>query len=821
MQRISNLFPWAQRSRAGGPPNQAHMTFGKRSSSRSITHARTVLKEQLWIWPILAVVILALVGYGINRGIKETMAQSLASQLQTLVSIETSMVQKWIQIQEGNALALANSQGVRSAALELIAVPGSGSSTAAAAPVVAVTAEALEGAEEILRIRARLDQELQPGLSSQGFCGYILASRSMEILASSNPELIGQIQPQYEAALTRALDGESSVTTPFASAILMKDEGGKLRTGLPTMLACAPIRDQSLRVVAVLAMRIRPDREFTKILQLGQTGATGETYAFDKEGLLVSGSRFDEQLILLGLLPDTDHAQSILSISLRDPGGDLQNGYRAKVRRSELPLSHSVAEAIEGRSGVDVEGYRDYRGATVVGAWQWLPNVAMGVTTEIEYDEAYRPLTILRRTFFALFGLLVLSSIAIFAFTLSVARFRREAQKAAIEARQLGQYQLLQQIGSGAMGVVYKGQHAMMRRATAIKLLNVENVNESSIQRFEREVQLTCKLNHPSTIAIYDFGRTPEGVFYYAMEYLEGITLQSLVENYGPISEARAIHILKQVCGSLFEAHSLGLVHRDIKPANIMLNRRGGEADVVKVLDFGLVKAVDEHAQAGKAGGLFGTPLYMSPESIQTPDLVDARSDLYAVGAVGFFLLTGQPVFNTLSLAELCRFHVTAVPTPPSRLVANPISPEIEAAIMACLEKDRSKRPQTARELIHLLMRSPLASSWSIEDADIWWGRHDRSQHSSSPTSGSAAGDLATLDSRASGAHRALPPVPGPGSPAVGHASSAARSSDAPPALASPPQAADSSASQSDAADSASPSARSLSERRVDRTMDF
>ena len=215
----------------------------------------------------------------------------------------------------------------------------------------------------------------------------------------------------------------------------------------------------------------------------------------------------------------------------------------------------------------------------------------MGLITEVDVAEAFRPLTILQWAFYSIFGLLALSSVAIFVFTLVVARLQRDAQKAAIEAKHLGQYRLEEKIGAGAMGVVYRGHHAMLRRPTAIKLLNVEKVNEASIERFEREVQITSQLNHPNTVAIYDYGRTPEGVFYYAMEYLDGIDLQFLVDRYGPQPEGRVIHILKQMCGSLYEAHSLGLVHRDIKPANVMLNRRGGEADVVKVLDFGLVKA--------------------------------------------------------------------------------------------------------------------------------------------------------------------------------------------------------------------------------------
>jgi len=266
----------------------------------------------------------------------------------------------------------------------------------------------------------------------------------------------------------------------------------------------------------------------------------------------------------------------------------------------------------------------------------------------------------------------------------------------------------------------------MLRRPTAIKMLQADNLNEAAIGRFEREVQITSKLNHPNSIAIYDFGRTPEGVFYYAMEFLDGIDLQSLVSNYGPQPEGRVIHILKQVCGSLYEAHSMGLVHRDIKPANIMLNRRGGESDVVKVLDFGLVKALDEREQSQNTGGLSGTPLYMSPESIQTPDAVDGRSDLYALGAVGYFLLTGQTVFEARTLSDLCQQHITAVPELPSQRLGRPISSGLEDALMACLEKNRAKRPQTARALFKMLETVEITDNWTSDEAEAWWGRHER-----------------------------------------------------------------------------------------------
>jgi serine/threonine protein kinase len=534
------------------------------------------------------------------------------------------------------------------------------------------------------------------------------------------------------------------------------------------MLTCAPIRDRNFQVVGALALRLRPEREFTQIFELGRMGESGETYAFDKTGLMISNSRFEESLILLGLMPDEANSHSMLNVSVRNPGVNMIRGYRPSVRRSELPLTKMCETAIAGQPGVDLAGYPDYRGVPVVGAWKWLPKYEIGVTTEIDYDEAYRPLSILRYTFFSLFGLLAASAAAIFVFTLKMARLRTEAQKATIAARQLGQYRLEEIIGEGGMGVVYRGHHAMLRRPTAIKMLTVEKVNETSIARFEQEVQITCKLNHPNTVAIYDYGRTPEGVFYYAMELLDGINLQSLVEKYGPQPEGRVIAILRQVCGSLFEAHSQGLVHRDIKPANIMLNRRGGEPDVAKVLDFGLVKAINDDKNARRSeNGASGTPLYMSPEAIQTPDSVDARSDLYAVGAVGYFLLTGQPVFTATSLMELCQLHLNAVPQSLSERLGQPISPELEAALLACLDKNRARRPQTARDLSQMLSRVPTAGSWSVDEAEAWWGRHERAQAGQASATSATAGPAARSGSQP--AAPGSPPTSAPTSPGLEH----------------------------------------------------
>jgi serine/threonine protein kinase len=739
LARFSSLLKKSRSPRTNG---QAHITFGGTSVGRSFARTRLLLKKQLWIWPIIAVVLLAIVGIGIRIAIERTIKHNLQSQLQTLLTIERSMLETWLDVQESNAESLANDQQIRQVAAEILAAAQSaGENSLETQPNGQPSANSAT-------LNAQLASEMAPGMSAHDFVSFFLADKQFQILASNHAELIGQAIPKaYEVAVSRAMTGRLGVSPPYPSTVTLKDEFGRVQTGVATMHAVAPIRDANFQVVAVLGLRIRPEHGFTQILQLGRMGDSGETYAINKEGTFITNSRFDEQLILLGLLPDKDDSHSLLNLAARDPGGNLQAGFRAGVRRRELPLTKAAETVVGGEAGIDLDGYRDYRGVPVVGAWQWLPEYEMGLITEMDHAEAYRPLVILRWAFFSMFGLLILASVAIFGFTIAVARLRREAQKAEIDARHLGQYRLEEKIGAGAMGMVYRGQHAMLRRPTAIKLLDVDKVNEASIERFEREVQITCKLNHPNTVAIFDYGRTPEGVFYYAMEYLDGINLQLLVDRYGPQSEGRVIRILKQICGSLYEAHLLGLVHRDIKPANVMLNRRGGEPDIVKVLDFGLVRALDEAKQSQQTGGLTGTPLYMSPEAIQTPDLVDPRSDLYAVGAIGYFLLTGQPVFDGASLVDLCQKHLNAAADPPSQRLGRAVSPELENALLACLEKTRAKRPQTARDLAALLDRAPTAGSWTLEEAEAWWGRHERSQNALSTAPAASSGSTASGNS--------------------------------------------------------------------------
>ena len=289
-------------------------------------------------------------------------------------------------------------------------------------------------------------------------------------------------------------------------------------------------------------------------------------------------------------------------------------------------------------------------------------------------------------------------------------------------ARRLGQYTLLEKIGEGGMGVVWRAEHEMLRRPTAIKLLPPASAGEESLKRFEREAQLTARLTSPHTVSVYDFGRTPEGAFYYVMEYLDGLDLEHLVREAGPLPPGRVVHILRQVCEALAEAHGVGLVHRDIKPANILLSEVGGIPDFAKVVDFGLVKDVTGSADARltRENVFAGTPQYLAPETIRDGSSSDPRSDLYALGAVAYFLLTATPVFDGRPIAVI-QSHLNAAPDSPSARLGRPLPAKLERLVLDCLEKDPALRPETAQALADRLAACDDVEPWDAEEARTWW----------------------------------------------------------------------------------------------------
>ncbi len=718
-------------------------------------------RQPPWIVPLAFAGLVAVFGWWGNGRLRQTIEKELQADLTAALEANVTALEIWTTNQAKLATALAEEPKVRALALRILEAFEEAGGDIQKPPDLPEVEE--------------LGNYLRPRLNKVGYQMAHLVSTNLVVVANSMRGRFRAVMPVYEEHLAKFSElfasGQPVIITPFkprrpgdagirAGARRPREPESRrpfdgsfpgrgrgtndfpgaqrsspsglvrLRRGdITLMQVAAPLHDDNGVVRGALALIIDPDAEFTRILSVARSGKSGETYAFDQHGLMISRSRFDDQLKKLGLIEDRQGASSALNLRLGDPGIDLPKKFNPDDPASATrPLTRVVANAVAGGSGSEVEPARDYRGVPVVGAWRWLPQLGFGVVTQIDADEAFQPLRVLKLLFIILALLLMLCATGMFVFSYLNVTWRRRLSEAELKLKQLGQYTLEEKIGEGGMGVVYRARHALMRRDTAVKLLLPDRADPESIQRFEREVCLTCQLTHPNTIQVYDYGHTPEGIFYYAMEYLRGLNLHELVARFGAQPEGRVIHILTQVCESLAEAHALGLVHRDIKPANVFLCNRGGVPDSVKVLDFGLVR---EYRGANRtpscltdASGMAGTPAFMPPEAIGDPARSDPRSDIYSVGALGYYLLTVTNVFEAENVPDLYEKHLKAAPAPPRQRTANPISADLEEAILRCLEKEPNLRPQSVGELRALLLTSPRAAEWGLEARTAWWARY-------------------------------------------------------------------------------------------------
>ncbi len=311
-----------------------------------------------------------------------------------------------------------------------------------------------------------------------------------------------------------------------------------------------------------------------------------------------------------------------------------------------------------------------------------------------------------------------------------------ELQQQAYEARRLGQYVLRDKIGSGGMGEVYLAEHLLLRRKCAIKLIRPDIAGDPANRaRFEREVQAMANLTHPNSVEVYDFGNGEDGTFYYVMEYLPGLTLDEIVRRFGPLEPARVVHFLRQICGALKEAHASGLIHRDIKPSNVLVCRRGGVDDVAKLLDFGLVQDLSINKQDDRLtlhGAIIGSPPYISPEQALNKANVDARTDIYGLGGLAYYLLIGQSPFVRETIMELLMAHVRDEVVSPRKL-REEIPEDLEEIVLRCLAKKPDDRFDDIGELAKALDDCSLAEQWNAEQAEAWWREHRPTGPSSKP----------------------------------------------------------------------------------------
>jgi len=638
---------------------------------------RGVARAQLHFHPVsihldrprvaLLLLLAALLGVAMwaYRGVGDSLREIRATGMQTLLNTQVGTLEQWVSERRHEVEQLAADAELGAGIRRLAAGGGDG-------PFIIAS---------ILGKAAAI-----------GVTGARVIDPRGRILAAKDEQRIGSdVTPDFFAHLSPVLAGHTAFVRPYRGG----DKGEVGRAWVAT-----PIRAANGRIVAALALGSPVDRRFSDLFEAARPGRTGEALAFDAEGWLLSPSRHAAELQQRGLAP---------RLALPDMEAD----------RLTLLATRAVAARADGGEGILLQPYSNYLGRDVIGAWRWLRELDVGIAVEIEASEAYAPLTYLQIAFFVI--LLLLFAVWLSGFlppSVLAGLLRRDSAM-----RQLGPYRLLRQIGEGAISNVYLAQHRMLKRPAAVKVLKPQAASDEWTARFQREVQLSSLLHHPNTIRIYDYGTGPAGEFYYAMEYLEGLSLADLVERYGPVPPARSAYILRQACASLWEAHSCGLVHRDIKPQNIMLCEIRGERDVVKVLDFGLVKQMSGDNTRDLTGSMriLGTPLYMSPERIRNPSDADGRADIYALGAVGFFLLTGKRLFEAETEHDLTYQVLHTVPRLASACSPFAVPAELDALIGRCLEKDPTARPQSIAEVAGVLDGVLVHMPWTRDKIDGWW----------------------------------------------------------------------------------------------------
>ena len=652
----------------------------------------------------ILVLSLAAVGAWLNLRIKDTVRSHLEEHLDTVLAANVSALREWIAEKQAEVHSWSCKTDLVPEVIEL-----------------AELHQRQPGLVDALRLSdayQRLLEELKPVYEREGSFGVVVVSRDGVNLFHNNPVMVGQeLTPSNSHYLRMVLQGETILTRPSLERAHLV--GFPPTAEAPVMAVAAPVMGNKGRVIAALVFAFDAREEFADLLTSTNLGPSAETFVVDQRGLLLSNLKHVALLETNGLLEKNQ--VPAMHLELRDPGRDVTAGKRPLAGEPVRPLTAMATAVAAGESGMRLDGYRNLLGQFVVGAWVWLPEYEFAVATEILAAEAYRPLRDVRNAFRLLYVIVGLLTLAILVSSGSLGRVHREMN----DVRELGQYSLESLIGQGGMGKVYRARHALLQRPTAVKLFNGEQADVASVRRFEREVQLTSRLEHPNTIQIYDFGRTSDDLFYYAMELLDGVNLAQLVTMEGRLPAARVIYLLTQVCGSLKEAHAAGLIHRDIKPANIMVCRRGGLFDVVKVLDFGLVKDLNREGPGDieQSQQISGTPRYIAPERLAAPREVDARSDLYSLGAVGYYLLTGVEIFADQSGLQLLIRSVQTAALRPSQIAGVDIPTALDDLIHDCLAAVPDDRPCDVTAVIGILNRLASENSWSQVAAAAAWSK--------------------------------------------------------------------------------------------------
>ena len=693
-------------------PLVSHRTL---RGANTTTRARRFRRERALVVgaSLASLALLLLVSRGVDRSIHRAAMERTDTALEAILKGKVVAIQTWLKTSELLVAAWSRHPTVTEPVMELMAI--------------ASEAEDMHQALSKAPAQLRLFEAVQSITGGgDGLKIAVWDRRGFNIVDQPHPDATLGL-PATElggSVLSRVFQGETVTWLRnregyMTSGWVPPDDKAKPGVSLITAI----LDKNGDPVAAMMIAGLGHQQEFEGLVH-ARFGSSGEAYAIDSSGYLLTESSFNEALSEAGLIDNQPTAYSAQVVRVTDPGGDLTEGFDPQLPAAEWPLTRAARSLLSGTSDSDMRAYRDYRGVPVVGAWHWLPRYRFGLVLEIDEDEAYRPVTILhsafRMTLLALGALSALSAWALWA----MVRRRRNAGS----GQRVGAYRLVRPIGEGGLARVFLAQHDLLSRPAAIKILKPGQHTADNRARFEREVQLASQLRHRNTIRIYDYGETRAGLFYCAMEYVDGLTLQELVERHGPQPAERVASLLIQCTRSLREAHGRGLVHRDIKPQNIMVCVEGGEPDVIKLLDFGLARdSALQDSSVTRTGDLVGTPTYVAPERIENPACMDQRADLYSLGLVGFYLLVGRDARSSASVMAALRDSLKETVAAPSDALGAPLHAGLDQLILHCIERSPDERPASAGILLEILEGLTFTATWTEARANRWWLDHEPS----------------------------------------------------------------------------------------------
>lgn len=662
---------------------------------------RSRRRNNKWLW-LAALLPTALIGWFTYRQVNTTMKQSVRAELRGIADSVSHAARRFMIDKTRLVESWSRQPDIHSAILELVELQKNQPSSDVSAP-----------GSPAATIQSLLQQ-----LSGLETIQFVVWSDGYRTLASSDPRLgsVGStVDPRHAAMIARVMSGENIVFGP-QRIDLIRAAAGDLPEP-PVMAIVVPVTDADGRILAAfLVGGSEMFDEFSRMFfDIANTGNL-DAYAVNRSGIMVTESPRAATLASMRRL-DATVEEIAARLRIADPGTLIESQDLGKIQRDSRPLTLSTANVTIGGSEVEIEPYRNYAGQQVVGAWRWNSDSDLGVIVERQADAAFATVRIVQR------GFLLLGTLLFITASLAAAFLARASTAERVAVHPLSRYEILRELGSGGMGLVYLARHRQLGRETALKVMIGGRRHREDQSRFDREARLAASLSNPHSVMVYDYGRSEDGESYCAMEFLRGLTLQEVVERGGPQPIGRVLFIISQICEALVEAHELNLLHRDIKPQNIMLSLDQSVGDWAVLFDYGLAKPLEPVVDVYQTSESHwsGTPMYMAPERFRNPNSSDRRSDIYSLGCVAYFLLAGRPPFAEGEAESLFALILGQCPDNLSLDEDEPIAKEISELVSKCMAKSADDRFASVRELAVSVNEKRFQYPWTVEEARSWW----------------------------------------------------------------------------------------------------